>query len=324
MASDTGRLRRWWRDTRNQDLPTETTVQIPFSRPGIGLSSGGLSFLMSLALLVFLSVRYSLNVGYLLLFNLTLLLLVGAAWGKSLLSRLSLKVQPGIPIRAGSPGVIEIEVAAPKRAASAELLDIRENSLQMHAVDVDPHAPQTVRLDVPAMQRGVHPMPSILIQTRRPFGLWRVFVYWKPGRLLYVYPEPEAQAPLPPQSSGDGNAMTSRGTDELHGLKPYRMGDPLRAISWRTLAKTDGRILATLQMSESRGDAAKILRLEDALGEGMDLEQALRRLCAWLHMAHERGDTYALDLGDVQLPLARGQAHFHTCLEKLAGHRATS
>src|SRR3546814_1648371 len=58
-----------------------------------------------------------------------------------------------------------------------------------------------------------------------------------------VYPRPEASPPSLPSAAGLGSAQAHRGRgDELHHLRDYRSGDPMRDVAWKSSARA-GQLL---------------------------------------------------------------------------------
>jgi len=79
-----------------------------------------------------------------------------------------------------------------------------------------------------------------------------------------------------PRSTGAASTRAVS-SGEFDSVRPYRRGDPLKAIVWKKAAKTDELVSRDSQQSQ-----AVELWLDLALAGGGALEQRLARLCAWV------------------------------------------
>lgn len=126
----------------------------------------------------------------------------------------------------------------------------------------------TLQLPVPAPRRGLHALPAIYLQAA-PLGLVACFKSWK-GRAsgnpaasrvrgngpVMVHPRTHAMGNLAWLERGRGaaerdNASRPEDGGELtKAVRPYRSGDAMRQIHWKTTART-----GQLSVRESEGDA---------------------------------------------------------------------
>jgi uncharacterized protein (DUF58 family) len=86
-------------------------------------------------------------------------------------------------------------------------------------------------------------------------GLWRFrTAYTSPYRIT-VPPIPEEPVPSPDFSSFHTSAYRPKpggGFSEIHELREYRPGDPMRSIHWKATAKTDKPVVREAQEAVSR------------------------------------------------------------------------
>ena len=108
-------------------------------------------------------------------------------------------------------------------------------------------------LHLPGDRReGAQQVPALVIETRFPLGLFRVWTVWRPATRVLVYPRPEAPAPaLPAPQSGDMGQGAARlgSAGEFDGVRAYRRGDPLKHIVWKKMARTDEPISREFQQA---------------------------------------------------------------------------
>lgn len=170
-------------------------------------------------------------------------------------------------------------------------------------------------LQLPAMRRGLQPLPVIRIASRYPLGLFRTWSLLPFSTRVLVYPQPASHAPTLPDTPSAGGVQAGPGANEedFEGLRDYRPTDPPRRIAWRASARSD-----TLLSKSMRAGAAPHVWLDwDAL-QGRDPEERLCVLCRWILDAEKLGLRYGLRLPRRTLEPDRGTAHRRECLRLLA------
>ena len=123
--------------------------------------------------------------------------------------------------------------------------------------------------------------------------------------------------PPPPPRSSEARRSASPGdeSDEFHGLRNWREGDPIHRIAWKASQRHD-QLLARQFMRPERGRV--VFRLDQA--PAADLEGRLSILCRWILDAERDGVEYGLELGTWRTAPDRGEAHRNRCLDALADH----
>lgn len=300
---------------------------------GIGLNADGRFFLWSLLVSVAISSHNNLNVGYLILFGVSLLLIGCALAGSAVLQRIELSLpDPGAPVRCGESVPVDLQILV--RGASTATIEI--------CAPQAPHNPlwsgrllkglNNLQLEMSAGSRGLHPVPVLLIQTRWPLGLWRVYVQWASDGDIAVYPQAEVPMPTLPQTlpaspheTAQSQAVTqggSAGADEVMGLQPVLPGASPTRVHWRSVARSaEHAPLVELAMS-SNPPGALCLTLAQALREVMPghggKERALSRLSAWVDRANQESLPFSLSLGTQAVPIGHGPGHLQRCRMLLA------
>ncbi len=182
--------------------------------------------------------------------------------------------------------------------------------------DIGDQASAAVVLSQPTSRRGWISMEPFKLETRYPLGLFKAWAWFFPEARCLVYPAPaQNPPPLPRQGSGHGGQAIKGEGEQVHGLREYRYGDPLRRIAWRTSARHD--FLYTREMETPREEACEIAW--DLL-PGIDTESRLSILTAWVLMADHRQVAYSLLLPGASVPSGLGVEHRSRCLEALALH----
>ena len=151
--------------------------------------------------------------------------------------------------RRGSPPVQARDTAGPER------------------VDVDlPALPPSGRhratYQVPTTRRGVYPVGPLVLERFDPLGLLH-----RPlptGKVLQLFVHPRTVAVRPPAAGraldleGQTADVDVEGGTAFHALRPYVMGDDLRQVHWRTVART-GELVVRRTMETSRPQTAVLL-----------------------------------------------------------------
>lgn len=229
------------------------------------------------------------------------------------LSGLRLEAVAAEPVPAGEPLQLRLSLdsrdARTRRGLRIELDD--------SAVFCSPGRADTPPplLLLPTQRRGWHEIGRIRISTTQPLGLVRAWSWLWPDVPLLVYPTPEAQAPPLPVAVGTptGTRLHVLG-EELHQLRPYRVGDARRAIAWKHSARRDN-----LLVREYEQPVGVDVRLDWRALSGLPYERRVARLASWVDQAEREGRRYRLDLpGSAPLGPAKGPQHRHECLRALA------
>lgn len=180
--------------------------------------------------------------------------------------------------------------------------------------DLPASGEMAIALEVPAPARGWHRVGRVRLSTRQPLGLFEAWSWFWPERAFLVWPGLHPDPPPLPRSAGDSDSsLPGDESDEFHGLRKWREGDPLHRIAWKA-SQRHGTLLAR-QFTRPRRSRL-VLSLESA--PGANLEERLSILASWVLTAHARGVDYGLDLGRERLPPDSGEAHRVRCLDALA------
>lgn len=171
-----------------------------------------------------------------------------------------------------------------------------------------------VDLGVVTQRRGYQRCGRIAVFTRHPLGLFRVWSWISPDRQLLVYPAIERDGPPLPLPSTDGNRRWRRSPGEqLHSLRDYRVGDPLRLMAWKRSAQM-GRPL----VREFEAPTGGQIELDWQTLDGIDNETRISRLTRWLLEAERLGLKTRLVLPSQSFGPDRGDQHRRNCLTALA------
>lgn len=321
---------RRWRDWWLRRLPASDNFELTQRNLYILPTPAGLMLALTLLVMLVGSINYQLNLGYLLTFLLTGCALVALQLTHANLHGLRLQLQPGEPVHAGQEARIAVTVHNPGRRARyglwlAWLRPGRSEPGKASAQDwIDlPAQDQVMRqLRCSFARRGRHPLPALQIQGQFPLGIFRAWSWWRPAAQLLVYPAPESPAPALPLASGQQQDPFGAGhggdSDEWEGLRPWRLGDPLKWVAWKKVAQQSASASSpwiSREFSQPPGGRCWLDQAQTGLA---NREASLSRLCAWVLAAEARGMDYGLRLDQLEIAPDHGPAHRQRCLEALA------
>ncbi|GAB6068655.1 DUF58 domain-containing protein [Methylothermus subterraneus] len=262
-------------------------------------------FALLLALLWLVSANYGNNLGYLLTYLLAGVGLVSPFLTRRQLLNLRWRLLVPRPVFAGETAELcgwlesltslgrQVQVSAPGASAATVWLD----------------GAKQVILSCPTARRGRRRIGPIVLKSTFPLGLFEARLVLPEAWELWIYPKPAEQAPWP-----FGSRLPNQGAPDFQGLRSYRLGDSVRQIHWKGLAKGQG--LWVKEFAEEFEEKAAVFTWEGL--PPADAEQRLAWLCRLVLDAEKAGLTYGLKLPERTLPPACGQDHLHACLKALA------
>lgn len=282
-------------------------------------TKAGLLFAVVLATMLLTAVNYSLALGYALTFLLAGAGLVSMHLTHGNLRGLTLRLRPTVPGFAGEPARLEVVMDNPSHERHALALRFEDRAALGRAAawcDAPRLGQASVTLSFVPARRGWHAVPTLVVETAFPFGLFRAWTVWRPASRVLAWPRPEhPPPPLPPSAAAPGAERPSRrgAGSELDGVRPWRRGDTMRQVVWKKVARS-----GELVSRETAGTAARELWLDWADTAGGDPERRLSRLAAWVLQADREGLDSALRLPQRTLPSGQGDAHRRAALDMLA------
>lgn len=177
----------------------------------------------------------------------------------------------------------------------------------------------TVTLAAP--ERGWLALQRVRITSTFPLGILRVWAYFEDDTRCLVYPQPNGHLPLPlygPSAEAVGTG-TGQGNDDFAGFRRYRPGDPIRAISWKSLARQDTVLVKRFTSGASRSVTLRMADCRRLAG----VEKRLSQLTQWVVEADRLGLHFGLELPGTVIAPGMGPGHRHHCLRTLALYRRT-
>ncbi|WP_051434607.1 DUF58 domain-containing protein [Desulfonatronum lacustre] len=305
------------KNRRSDHLP----VRLGTNRIYILPTKTGTTFFILLVVLLLISINYNNPPGYLLTFLLTGIALVGIFHTHRGLSGLLISHGAASPVFAGGRAEFPVAVTNPSRWP--------RHGIQVGWARVDtgplkdvPAAEEQIFLpSLPAATRGALRPKRIVVATVFPLGLFRAWSWVALPLRCVVYPAPDPRASVFDQQSASldqgedrpraGNTLEG---EEYHGLRAYQMGDPLRRIAWKAVAR--GTELVSKEFADDARQEDIVLDWNALPGE--ETEAKLSLLCRLVLDAEAAGQGYSLRIPGQRIPVGNGPRQMHACLTALA------
>jgi uncharacterized protein (DUF58 family) len=320
MAELSSALPGWLLDFAERRLPALTrrrrreALPIVLSRhriyvlpTGFGLFFGGLLAVMTVG-----GLNYDNNPALILCFLLASAANTALLYNYLTLRGLRLAEVSGETVHAGAPLRLRLRFDALELRRRRGIVLRRD--AQVTAFDLDAAGVADIDLEVPTERRGWLQVGRMEVSARQPLGMFVAWSWMHPDQRVLVYPALEINPPALPGQGSEGEPQRMRGLEEqVHGLRDYRSGDPLRIIAWKRSAQRGQ--LTVREFETPRGHDAV---LEWHTLAPLSPEARIRRLARWVVDAERAGLSSELRLPEQTLGPGRGAAHVHACLRALA------
>lgn len=275
----------------------------------------GLLFAVLLMVQLLAAINYGNGLAYALTFLLGSLAVVSMLYTHRNLFRLRLSVGACTPVFAGEVATFPVHLANDTQTPRFGVA-VMHDKKEIARADIPARGSAQVSLNVPAVKRGLLTMPAVALTTRFPLGLlysWSRRVALEHACL--VYPRPAQPTPwrAPMEPSAEPAAGIQPGGDDYIGTREFQPGDSPRHVDWKAVARGE-----PWQVKQFGGGCQVTAWLDWDMLEGLDAETRLSVLTRWVLDAEREGQLYGLRLPGQALDPARGAAHQHECLKRLA------
>jgi uncharacterized protein (DUF58 family) len=232
------------------------------------------------------------------------LLGVGAVLPARSIRSLTISRDPILPVTAGTELEIVLTVGNPTGRVQTlfQVRDLsffsRSNPPQITVEQVLPQNDYRWVYYQPTEQRGVYQWSQVALRSGAPIGLFWSERSRSVPAIAYVYPQVLKLAKCPLiDGTGDRERQTERANRQLEAddrgitrsLRPYRYGDPMRSIHWRTSARYGEFQVRELE-TDRGGQEVTIFLDSGANWDAADFEQAVIAACTLYFYAYQRLD----------------------------------
>lgn len=302
-----------WRQWINRRLPAAREITLSQKSIFIFPTSAGFGFLFFVFILLLVAINFENSPVYALTFLLAGVFVVSILHTFSNLSGLTITAAHTEPAFSGRDAIFHL-LLAKKGARLYQGLQFFWPGNALIWSGLTDKQEQWLALRYRTGPRGYCRPGRLKVQTSFPLGLLRAWTWLDLDMQTVVFPYPMDSGQVPPTSTQphDSGSSEQSGSDDFYGLRDYTPGDTIKAIAWKTYAKTGE--LNTKQFIDPV-DHRLWLVWEDTQG---DEEHRLSQLCAWALEAERGHSEYGLQLPGVSIAPSRDQAHLHQVLRALA------
>jgi uncharacterized protein (DUF58 family) len=275
----------------------------------------GLRFGAVLLVMLIGSLNYQNNLGLLFTFLLASVALLAMHHTWFNLLGLSVQVRGGPPVFVGEDRIFEVIIGTEGQRSRYDL-GIAGTEGQPQAIAIQGRDCGTIRIGLPALERGLSAIEEVTLETRYPLNLFRAWCYVKTNATTLVYPKPAPVAPEPGSAAGDTTPRRHQGPEGMEdylGPRGYRDGDSPKHIDWKAFARERG--LVVKQFGGAEGEEVWI---DWSLLITGNAETRISLLTRQVLDAAEAQVRYGLRLPGLEEAPGRGAAHLHRCLTHLA------
>jgi len=266
------------------------------------------------------------NLLYLILAMMLSFLAISGMLSEQTMRRVSARREVPRRIFAGTPAAVGVRLANRKRRLPSYALHVREgdaSSGQTRAgyfLKIAAQSQEVWRYPLLFPHRGRHAFPGLRLFTRFPFGLFVKISRPLLADPVLVYPavRPLARGEIPAVLDPGWREQPRRGQGAgLYNLRPYRPGDDLRLIHWKTSART-GEL--TLREAEDEDRPRLRILVEDPAPDAPPeaVEADLSYAASLAAHALRRGIALQLATAEGTTGFGQGEAHLDRILERLA------
>jgi hypothetical protein len=270
-------------------------------------------------------INYNLSLGYLLTFFVFSIALGAMHRTHQNLLAIRIDTGPAHPVFAGSAVPLTIRLDNPTGLAKQAVCVTQRGEFRGLCLYLASGASTTGLLKLPALVRGVHPVPALEISSSYPLGLWRAWSYVFPMGTVTVYPEPQSPLPqmlaLPQRDPAAAQRAAQRSTqgDSVSHIDAVESAS-LKNIYWPAMAK--GQLAQRVLDTDTPSQAGVLLSLAGCARIG--IEAQLSQLCFAIEHCQHTHTPFVLQLHTTLFPstaqASLDPAHVAQCLNALANH----
>lgn len=313
-------IERWL----NKRIPAAPVFSLHHKNIFIFPSKFGFLYLFLCLLMFLLGTNYQNNLMLLLCYFLLAVFLVNLINSYSNFARLSVKIGKVSDTYTNENAQLLLWFeAAPSHSLSVHgvvNIGFRKSSRQQQFDFDNPANP--VALSLKCTERGMHAIPRMTLSSNYPLGLIKCWTHLAFSPPIYVIPAPifsplDLLSDNPINNAGDAvseNKIDASTQDDFSHLKNYQVGEPLRHVAWKQLAK--GRGMLSKQFSGTQQHTIWLVLPHSS--NTKQLEESLAKLSFQITALSQKERTFGLKLHHQVIEPNTGDEHRQSCLRALA------
>jgi uncharacterized protein (DUF58 family) len=281
----------------------------------------GVAFLICIAVMVVIGATYNNNLIFLLSFSMFSVFVVCMLQTHYMLKGVRLAFRSAEEAFQDDPLRVNLQLTKarlkPKhqlqiRSTSKQFITLEGNIFSMAAEE----KATLVTISLFAWRRGVHALPTLIVESFYPLGLFRAWKMFKfPEARVVVYPRPEMTSPLAPEPQAQGEdpqGVRASPEGDFGELREYIQGESYRQIAWKKFSKS-----GDLYTKVHWGQEHRHYRIP-WMAHGRDPEQRLRWMSGWIKKAVDENASFEMQTDNDVIESGSGIDHARRCWMTLA------
>ena len=208
-----------------------------------------------------------------------------------------------------------------KRPRTKKALQLRTSSktfvtLKNAREDLRPQdTMKPTRIEVRAWKRGLHKVPTLIVETQYPLGLFRAWKVFRPEGEIVIFPAPQAGPPLQPRAFDQGEqdqGLRTSPDGDFGELKNYAPGESYHQIAWKHYARTGTLYTKVHWGAEDRHYAIPWNPPKE------NLERYLEFMSGYVKQACDENASFEMETPVSSIQPGRGAEHAKLCWRALA------
>ena len=283
----------------------------------IGITKGGMIFLLFLFAMTIASTNYRNNMAYLFTFSMLSIFLSSIPFSFYNMRGVRIRSVESHTVFAGEEGLFSVTVdnlSSREKYGITASFSLKDEPVEFK--DIEPGGSATFDIILNSEQRGEYQIPEIIIYNSYPFGFIRGLYKVVTGQSYIVFPAPGGKKELPPvtvDEVSDGSGKSAEGGEDFSGYRNFRPGESLRHVDWKAYAR--GRAML-IKRFDGEGGSSQWLRWSDV--SGGDTERGVSQLTRWVLEAHKENIPFGLDIPGAKLKVTSDSLHTIRALTALA------
>lgn len=275
----------------------------------------GLLFILILLSMLAGSINDNNNLGYLLTFLLSCMMVVSVLYTYRNMLGLELISVVTEPVFAGETATFRC-ILKPQNI-ERQLVRLHFHGEKSYLIEKATGKLFEFKIPHSTSQRGLLKTGPLYISSIYPFGLFKVSAKLNLSFNCIVYPSPlshKQSENFIHESGADFEASSNgKGNDDFSGLDNYKEGDSLKHIYWKGIARGQG-----IKTKTFSGTSGSVMLLDyNELGNA-DHERKLSYLSDMTLEACRKQIPFSLKIPGRLIKSGQGETHLHKCLESLA------
>ena len=266
------------------------------------------------------------NLLYLMVAMLLAFLAVSGLLSEQSLRRVRLEREMPERVYAGTPAAFGATLLNRKRWMTSFALHLKEanpasgSGVHRFFLAIPPDGSETWLYTLTFPRRGLQYLPGLILSTRYPFGLFDKIARPALIKPILVYPAvrtlPPAEVPAALGLGSQERHRRGRGAG-LYNLRPYRAGDDLRLVHWKTSARAGSLVLKELE-DEEHPQVCVIMEDPPVDASADQVEADLSYVASLAAHAIRGGAQIEVVTAEGTSGLGAGERHLDRILERLA------